>query len=113
MNAKRDGNHVPTLIAASSTDGVTPVVIYGDPITHRLYVDASAVISTSLQTDTFTASNNQTIFTASKTVVYTLYLSINGSIQTPNSDYSVTSSVATLSNGVPAGSIVVWLYSTS
>ena len=37
--AKRDQNHVPTLLGVSATDGETPVVIYADPTTHRLYVD--------------------------------------------------------------------------
>lgn len=39
--AKRDGNHVPTLIGVSSADGTTPTTVYVDPITHRLYVDLS------------------------------------------------------------------------
>lgn len=37
--AKRDKNHVPTLLGVSATDGETPVDIYADPTTHRLYVD--------------------------------------------------------------------------
>lgn len=37
--AKRDQNYVPTLLAVSSADGVTPVTLYADPTTHRLYVD--------------------------------------------------------------------------
>lgn len=37
--AQRDQNAVPTMIAVSATDGKTPVVLYADPITHRLYVD--------------------------------------------------------------------------
>lgn len=40
-NAKRDGNRVPTLIAVSNADGETPVVLWADPITHRLLVDLS------------------------------------------------------------------------
>lgn len=38
-NAKRDQNNVPTLLGVSNVDGVTPVVIYADPVTHRLLVD--------------------------------------------------------------------------
>jgi hypothetical protein len=38
--AKRDQNRVPTLIGVSSVDGVTPVTVYADPVTHRLYVSA-------------------------------------------------------------------------
>ncbi len=39
MQAKRDENRVPTLLAVSSSDGTTPVTLYADPTTHRLYVD--------------------------------------------------------------------------
>lgn len=41
MEAKRDENHVPALLATSSSDGITPVAIYADPSTHRLYCDVS------------------------------------------------------------------------
>lgn len=40
--AKRDGNFVPTLLAVSNVDGVTPVVLYADPTTHRLLTSAVA-----------------------------------------------------------------------
>lgn len=39
--AKRDQNFVPTLLAVSNVDGVTPVDLYADPITHRLLVDST------------------------------------------------------------------------
>lgn len=35
-DAKRDENRVTTLIAVSYVDGVTPVLLYADPTTHRL-----------------------------------------------------------------------------
>lgn len=37
--AKRDQNSVTTLLAVSSADGITPVVLWADPTTHRLLVD--------------------------------------------------------------------------
>ena len=40
-DAKRDNNQVTTLIAVSNVDGVTPVVLYADPTTHRLLVSLS------------------------------------------------------------------------
>lgn len=40
--AKRDSNQVTTLIAVSNADGITPVVLYADPTTHRLLVSATA-----------------------------------------------------------------------
>lgn len=39
-NAKRDDNQITTLIAVSNVDGITPVVLYADPTTHRLLVSA-------------------------------------------------------------------------
>lgn len=51
-DAKRDQNNVPTLLGVSNVDGVTPVVIWADPVTHRLLVDASGGGSSiELQTD--------------------------------------------------------------
>lgn len=44
--AQRDQNFVPTLIAVSSVDGKTPVVVYADPVTHRLLVDLSGAAGT-------------------------------------------------------------------
>ena len=40
--APRDNNSVPTLLAVSSSDGTTPVVLWADPTTHRLLVDLPA-----------------------------------------------------------------------
>jgi hypothetical protein len=40
-DAQRDNNSIPTLIAVSNVDGVTPVVLYADPVTHRLLVSTS------------------------------------------------------------------------
>lgn len=42
-NASRDQNNVPTLLGASSSDGVTPVVVYADPATHRLLVQTASM----------------------------------------------------------------------
>jgi hypothetical protein len=44
--AARDGNDVPTLTAASSVDGLTPIRLYADPTTHRLLVDLSGGVPT-------------------------------------------------------------------
>ena len=41
-DAKRDNNYVTTMIAVSNVDGVTPVVLYADPVTHRLLVSATS-----------------------------------------------------------------------
>ena len=41
-DAKRDSNRITTLLAVSSVDGETPVVLWADPTTHRLLVSATA-----------------------------------------------------------------------
>lgn len=40
-DAKRDANQVTTLLAVSNADGVTPVTLWADPVTHRLLVDVT------------------------------------------------------------------------
>jgi hypothetical protein len=64
--AKRDQNVVTTLLAVSNADGVTPVVLWADPTTHRLLVSATSSGITSLNgltgaTQTFTNDTNVTI----------------------------------------------------
>lgn len=55
-NAKIDENSVRTLIGASSTDGITPTVVYVNPTTHRMLVDNAASSGvTSINADTTSA----------------------------------------------------------
>jgi len=60
-NAERDQNRVTTLIAVSSADGITPVKLYADPVTHRLLVDVTGSGASPLTTKgdlyTFTTTN--------------------------------------------------------
>ena len=42
--AKRDPNYVPSLTAVSNVDGLTPVTLYADPVTHRLLTSSSSSI---------------------------------------------------------------------
>lgn len=115
--ASRDSNFVPTLMGVSSSDLSTPVTIAVNPTTHRVLVDLSGV-SALMQKDIFVSTDQQTVFTASTTVAYDFYFSINGAIQTPTVDYTNAGGVATLTatsypNGVPANSSVIWLYGIS
>ena len=48
--AKRDENSVPTLLGVSSVDGVTPVVLWADPTTHRLLTDAASGMTNPMTT---------------------------------------------------------------
>jgi len=41
-DAAHDGNSVPTLMAVSSADGITPVRLYANPSTHRLLTSSAS-----------------------------------------------------------------------
>jgi hypothetical protein len=122
--APRDQNFVPAAlfeIEGSDPPAVTPGLI--DELTGRILVEGAGGgdISTQMQTDVFVATSGQTTFTASANVAYTFGFYIQTLLTPPNSsgaqaDYSVSGGVATLSNisypnGVPGGTIVVWVYS--
>lgn len=111
-NAPRDKNFVPS--ALFEIDGSNGDVFPGqiDQATGRILVDATtAPISTSMQKDVFTSTNGQTTFIPTKTVVFDFYMSINGSIQTPSTDYSIVGGNYVLNSGIPSGNAVVLLYS--
>lgn len=65
--AKRDGNYITTLLAVSNVDGVTPVTLYADPITHRLLVSGQGL---SLLDATGTINGVNTAFTFSQQPTY-------------------------------------------
>ena len=46
--ARRDDNWIPSLIGVSATDGETPIEIYADATTKRLYVNALLAAGTSV-----------------------------------------------------------------
>ncbi len=52
--ASRDENRIPTLLGVSSADGTTPVTLFADPTTHRLYVDLAAGGTTTVDAGTTT-----------------------------------------------------------
>lgn len=55
--ASRDENFVPTLLGASTVDGVTPVKVYANPVTHRLLVDSAGGGSGTVQTVAVATAN--------------------------------------------------------
>lgn len=61
--AKHDKNNVPTLLGISNADGVTPVTLWADPVTHRLLTNSVASSGiTSINADT-TAAQTLTVGT--------------------------------------------------
>lgn len=83
-NASRDENFVPTLLGASSADGVTPVKVYANPSTHRLLTDAGAgvtgpISSTDNAVVRFDGTTGQTIQNSTAIINDSGHLSLNGS----------------------------------
>lgn len=78
-NAKRDENSVPTLIAVSSVDGVTPVLVYANPTTHRLLVDSASAAGTVTSVSVVSANGFAgTVANATTTPAITLTTTVTG-----------------------------------
>lgn len=67
QNTHHDGNHVPVLAAVSSADGKSIVLLWADPITHRLLTSAGVNLSVTDGTTTV-ASVSELDFTSGATV---------------------------------------------
>lgn len=80
--ASRDQNRVTTLLAVSSADGTTPVVLWADPVTHRLLVDIASGGGTVTSVSVVTANG------------------ISGSVSNPTTTPAIT---LTLGNITPTG----------
>lgn len=65
--AKRDQNFVTSLLAVSNVDGITPVVVYADPVTHRLLVDLGGSSGVNYETPVGAIDGSNVTFTVSNT----------------------------------------------
>jgi hypothetical protein len=111
-NAKRDGNYVPTLLAVSVSDGVTPVPLYADPTTHRLYVDLAAGAGTVTSVSVVSANGFAgTVASPTVTPAITLTTTVTGilkgngtaiSAATVNTDYLDATSIGVSVQGYSA-----------
>lgn len=79
-DAKRDSNYIPTLIGVSNADGVTPVVLWADPTTHRLLVDyLTSIDFADSETPSGTIDGSNTTFTLANTpTTGSVHLYLNG-----------------------------------
>lgn len=80
ISAPRDNNRVPALMGVSSSDGVTPTLIYVDPVTHRVLVDMPAVSSGVVAPSTTPTALGQTYI---NTATGSIYIS-NGTSSSAN-----------------------------
>jgi hypothetical protein len=106
MEAKRDGNSVPTLLGVSSVDGITPTLAYVNPATGRLLVDLAGGGSGTVTTVSVATANGfaGTVATPTTTPVITLTTSVTGvlkgngtaiSAATPGTDYQAPITLTT------------------
>lgn len=97
-NARKDNNRIPTLLGTSSVDGVTPVLIYADPITHRLKVDNIGGSSLTLlpATGTINGVNADFTFTTKPT-----YIVSDGAWYRENIGWTWNSGTLTATMSVP------------
>lgn len=77
--APRDQNRVTALLGTSSVDGVSPVVLWADPTTHRLLVDLPSGAGTVTSVSVVSANGLAgTVATATTTPAITLSTTVTG-----------------------------------
>ncbi len=82
MQAERDENYVPTLLAVSSVDNVTPVTLYANPTTHRLLVNLASGDGTVTDVSVVTANGFAgTVANSTTTPAITLSTTVTGIIK--------------------------------
>jgi len=96
--AKRDQNQVTTLIAVSNADGITPVVLWADPTTHRLLVSSTS--SLIIGTSTITGGTTTKVLYNNAGVMGEYAVSGTGSVAMTTSPTFVTPALGTPSAGV-------------
>ncbi len=94
--ASRDQNSVPTLLAVSSVDGVTPVLVYADPVTHRLLTDTAAGTGTVTTVSVVSANGFAgTVANATTTPAITLTTTVTGILSGNGTAISAASTTGT------------------
>ena len=102
MQAPRDENRVPTLMGVSNGDGITPVVVYADPVTHRVLVNnVGGATGTPIVGEVLTGALGQNTFTLAHTpIAGTLIVFGEGGQQLSvnRGDYTVVGTTVVLTN---------------
>lgn len=115
---KRDEDRITVLggVTDDSNQFITQLRV--DPTTGRLKVSATisgggipgSLIAAHFQTDVFSSTNNQTTFVPSKTLIQDNGFYVNGSRQTPSTDYSIVGGNYVLNSGIPSGCAIILEY---
>lgn len=106
-NAYHDNNHVPVLLATSSADGKTPVLVWADPTTHRL-LTTSAAPTTYTETPSGLINGSNTTYTVAHSITSIFSFAINGQFLHPQDisagtgDYTFSGNTITFLTALPS-----------
>ena len=94
-NANKDANSVATLIAVQSNDGVTPIRLWADPITHRLLIDnaGSSGFTKLTPTGTVNGLNATFVFTQAPTYIVSDHATYQATNSTGTTNWTGTTTV--------------------
>lgn len=120
-HASRDNNMVTTLLAVSNADGISPVLLWADPSSHRLLVQVSGVGTnwSSAETPSGTINGSNATFTLANTPTDNPIIVVSGQTQNngypigTGADFTISSTTITFQSGsIPAiGSwILAWYH---
>lgn len=99
-NSYHDNNHIPVLMAVSSSDGKTPVLVWADPTTHRLLI-TSGTTTVYTETPSGLINGSNTSYTVLHTINNIFSFAINGQYIHP-SDYSTSGDTITFGTALPS-----------
>lgn len=107
-SAHRDVNRTPNLLGISSSDGLTPIEVYTDPVTHRLLTDVadSATLAVTVQAAGIAAagSGDNTLVSAQgvgKVIyVFAWNLSFSGTVNAKFTDGAAGTNLSGLYYGI-------------
>lgn len=106
-NTYHDNNHVPVLAAVSSSDGSSIVLLWADPVTHRLLTTGTGG-STAFYSETPTGliNGSNTSYTTTHTMNTVLSFAINGQMLQPDTasqtnDFSYSGTTITMHTALP------------
>lgn len=96
VDAKRDQNYVTTLIGVSSVDGVTPVTVWVDPVTHRLLIQNAAGGLGTVTSVSVTTANGVSGSVATATTTPAITITLGAITPTSVNGLTITSTTGTL-----------------
>lgn len=109
-NSRRDQNYVTSLLAASNADGITPVVLWADPVTHRLLVQSSGGGSSTFVNNEIVSGSGTSWTLAQTPLAGAQNIYAQGIRLYPGSDpnfgYSITGSAITTQQSYTTGDLI-------